>query len=136
MLFCILCFSCFRVCSLRTCVTCWERADLLALVGDVYCIFVTFPCGILGQVLYLIVSFPDLCRLFYFIKKLGKERHCLITKRMMVEWLFLAIPWGGLRFVIMVFPGHTHYISYNKTSGASFLVNIRINPPSKVMFSV
>ena len=22
-------------------VTCWERADLLALVGDVYCIFVT-----------------------------------------------------------------------------------------------
>ena len=30
-------------------VTCWERADLLALVDDVYCIFVTFPCGILGQ---------------------------------------------------------------------------------------
>ena len=27
--------------------TSWERADLLALVGDVYCIFVTFPCGIL-----------------------------------------------------------------------------------------
>ena len=40
-------------------VTCWERADLLALLGDVYCIFVTFPCGILGQVWYLIVSFPD-----------------------------------------------------------------------------
>ena len=39
------------------------RADLLALAGDVYCIFVTFPCGILGQVWYLIVSFPDLCRL-------------------------------------------------------------------------
>ena len=31
-------------------VACWERADLLALVGDVYCILVTFPCGILGQV--------------------------------------------------------------------------------------
>ena len=45
-------------------VTCLERADPLALVGDVYCIFVTFPCGILGQVWYLIVSFPDLCRLF------------------------------------------------------------------------
>ena len=44
-------------------VTCWERADLLALVGDVYCTFVTFPCGILGQVWYLIVSFPDICRL-------------------------------------------------------------------------
>ena len=47
-------------------VTCWVRADLLALVGDVYCIFVTFSCGILGQVWYSIVSFPDLCRLSYF----------------------------------------------------------------------
>ena len=27
------------------------------------CDFVTFPCGILGQVWYLIVSIPDLCRL-------------------------------------------------------------------------
>ena len=43
-------------------VTCCERADPLALVGDVYCIFVTFPCGIMGLVWYLIVSFPDLCR--------------------------------------------------------------------------
>ena len=34
--------------------------------GDVYCIFVTFPCGILGKVWYLIVSFPDLCGLSYF----------------------------------------------------------------------
>ena len=25
------------------------------------CTFVTFPCGILGQVWYLIVSIPDLC---------------------------------------------------------------------------
>ena len=47
-------------------VTYWERADLLALVGDVYCIFVTFPCGIRGQVWYLIVLFLDLCRLSYF----------------------------------------------------------------------
>ena len=49
-------------------VTCWERADLLALVGDVYCIFVTFSCGILGQVWHLIVSFPDLCLFSYFYK--------------------------------------------------------------------
>ena len=47
-------------------VTCWERADLLDLVGDVYCIFVTFPCSVLGQVWYLIVLFPDPCRLSYF----------------------------------------------------------------------
>ena len=49
-------------------VTCWERADLLALVGDVYCTFGAFPCGILGQVWYLIVPFPGLCRLSYFVR--------------------------------------------------------------------
>ena len=50
-------------------VTCWERADLLALVCDV-CLFVTFPCGILGQVtvLYLIVLIPHLCHLSYFFR--------------------------------------------------------------------
>ena len=47
-------------------VTYWERADLLALVGDAHCIFVIFPCGILSQVWYLIVSFHDLCLLSYF----------------------------------------------------------------------
>ena len=30
---------------------------------------------------------------------------CLV----MVEWLFLAVPWSCLRFVIVVFPDHTHY---------------------------
>ena len=29
------------------------------------CAFVTFPCGILGQVWYFIVSIPDLCPLSY-----------------------------------------------------------------------
>ena len=29
---------------------------------------------------------------------------------MMVEWLFLAVPWGFLRFVIVVFPDHTHLL--------------------------
>ena len=47
-------------------VTCWERDALLALVGDVYCILATFPCGILGQVWYLIVSFPNGFRLSSF----------------------------------------------------------------------
>ena len=82
-LLCIICVfvSCVAhaFASVHCClvVACLERADLLALVGDVYCIFVTFPfflalvgdvycifvtfpCGILGQVWYLIVSFPDL----------------------------------------------------------------------------
>ena len=41
-------------------------ADLLALVCDVYCDFVTFPFGILVQVWYLIVLFPDPCSLSFF----------------------------------------------------------------------
>ena len=28
----------------------------------------------------------------------------------MVEWLFLAVPWDCLRFVIVVFPDHTHLL--------------------------
>ena len=64
-------------------VTCWERADLLALVGDVYCTFVTFPCGILGQVLYLIVSFPDLCRLSYF--------YCMRTTKAQISLRICAV---------------------------------------------
>ena len=27
---------------------------------------------------------------------------------MMVEWLFLGVPWGCLLFVFVVFPDHTH----------------------------
>ena len=30
------------------------------------CVFVTFPCGFLGRMWYLIVSIPDLCHLSYF----------------------------------------------------------------------
>ena len=32
---------------------------------------------------------------------------CLV----MVEWLFLVVPWDCMRFVIVVFPDHTHYYS-------------------------
>ena len=64
----------FLFASVQCClvVTCWERADLLALVGDVYCIFVTFKCVFLGQVWYLIVSFPDLFRLSSFSLSKGE----------------------------------------------------------------
>ena len=65
-MFCV--FPAFASVNCCLVVTCWEGADLLALVSDVYCIFVTFPCGILCQVWYLIVSFPDLCHLSYFHK--------------------------------------------------------------------
>ena len=46
---------------------CWERADLLALLYVMFSyVFVTFPFGVMGQVWYLILSFPDLCLPPYF----------------------------------------------------------------------
>ena len=69
-------FFIFRVCHAFVSVhcslvaTCLERANLLALLCVMfYCVFVTFPCGVLGQVWYLIVSIPDLC-LLPFSKRL------------------------------------------------------------------
>ena len=43
------------------------------------CVFVIFPCGILGQVWYLIVSMPDLCPLSYFA-----------LSRLLLQMLFLS----------------------------------------------
>ena len=67
--FCYLCLVFFML-------SCLFIAALWSLAGKgltswllfVMCIcgFVTFPCGILGQVWYFIVSIPDLCRLSYF----------------------------------------------------------------------
>ena len=39
--------GCHAFVSVHCClvVTCWERADLLALVVMFNCVFVTFPCG-------------------------------------------------------------------------------------------
>ena len=36
----------------------------------------------------------------------GLSSCCLVI----VERLFLAVPWGCLRFVIVVFPDHTHLL--------------------------
>ena len=49
------------------------------------CVFITFTCGILGQVWYLIVSFSVLWRLsyldiFYWPDMCPSCRHCLNTK--------------------------------------------------------
>ena len=51
-------------------VTCWERANLLALLCVMFSyVFVTFPCGVLCQVWYLIVSIRDLCTLLTYLDK-------------------------------------------------------------------
>ena len=38
---------------------------------------------------------------------------CLV----MVEWLFLAVPWGCLWFVIVVFSDHTHLLFFMECDG-------------------
>ena len=38
---------------------------------------------------------------------LSLSSRCLL----MVVWLFLAVPWVFLRFVVVVFPDHTHLLS-------------------------
>ena len=43
------------------------------------------------------------------IALLNLSSWCLV----MVERLFLAVPWGCLRFVIVVFPDHTHLLFKN-----------------------
>ena len=43
------------------------------------CIFITFPCGILGQVWYFIVSIPDLCTLTYLFYVLALFVICSVN---------------------------------------------------------
>ena len=54
-------------------------------------------CGTSVSVLWFVVR--------YFMSILVLSSSCLV----MVERLFLAVTWGCLRFVIVVFPDHTHY---------------------------
>ena len=51
----------------------WLTSWLLGVISN--CIYVTFPCGILGQVWYLIASIPDLCHLSYFDSDLSVWPH-------------------------------------------------------------
>ena len=44
---------------------------------------------------------------------------CFVT----VEWLFLAVSWGFLRFVIVVFPDHTHLLFIKKHTFARAFVS-------------
>ena len=49
---------------------------------------------------------------------------CLV----MVEWLFLMVPWGCLRFVIVVFPDHTHYFLCRPFPKDNLFKNINRGP--------
>ena len=64
-MFCV----CHAFASVHCCIviTCWERANLLAIVGDVKSCFCRFPIWYPGSCVVLIVSISDLCRLSTFI---------------------------------------------------------------------
>ena len=57
---------------------------------------------------------------------------CLV----MVEQPFLAVPWGCLRFVIVVFPDHTHLLFFSLVSFPLLKVQqpilLNLNTPTEV----
>ena len=66
---------------------------------------------------FYILLYVTLCPFYHAIILMGKRGlvallnlyfWCLVT----VEWLFLAVPWGCLQFVIVVFSNHTHLLFF------------------------
>ena len=51
---------------------------------------------------------------------LGLSPRCLVI----VEWLFLAVPWSCLQFLIVVFPDHTHLLFLKKLQ--TFIIFVTI----------
>ena len=59
--------------------TCCERAGLLYVMFS--CVIVTFACGVLGQVWYLIVWIPEFCFLLtYIYHELAATKNCLFSE--------------------------------------------------------
>ena len=90
-------------------ITSWEMADLLALLYVMfYCVFVTFPCGVLGQVWCLIVSIPGLCLSFllYFLAFL-----CVVFSRIFVSIYIGAL--GQVWYLIVSIPNLCLLLYFN-----------------------
>ena len=120
---CFVMLSCTSVCWCLV-VTCWERADLLALFCDVLLCRFHFPIGILGQVWCLIVSIPDLCPFSYFTCSseftLVKMPNCLKShvaahmcfvweiRKMIFDYALLS---KGLTYVFGNLIGDSHCLS-------------------------
>ena len=61
---------------------------------------------VLFTLLYVHSSIAILDGKSKLVAKLNLSSWCLV----MIEWLFHAVSWGCLRFVIVVFPDHTHLL--------------------------
>ena len=62
---CVVMLSCILIVALWS--SAGEGMTSVLLFVMFNCVFVTFSCGILGHLWYLIVSIPDLCSLSYFV---------------------------------------------------------------------
>ena len=72
-------------------ISCWERAGILALLYvKLSCVFVTFSCGVLGQVWYLIVLIPDICLITYFGTKFMLSEDLIVIERDIYFKIYLA----------------------------------------------
>ena len=69
--------------------------DFQKLINSVCSSVWRWFCFAFGQYFYIVKGL--------LVALLNLYSWCLV----MVEWLFLAVPWGCLRFVIVVFPDHT-----------------------------
>ena len=71
-IFVIVTLSCLIIAALWS--PAGKKANLLALLCVMfYCVFITYPCGVLGQVWHLIVSISDLCLLTCFVKDVSGQ---------------------------------------------------------------
>ena len=70
-----MCLSCFRIFSYLPLVTCWELADLLALVCDVRFCFCHFPMWYPGSSVVLDCIVSCLCHLYYFEFSFKKDNN-------------------------------------------------------------
>ena len=79
----------------------WESVIVL-------CFVVRYFMSILYSVAIILMGKRELVALLIL------STWCIV----MVDWLFLAVPWGCLRFVIVVFPDYTYLLILLAKNGA------------------
>ena len=90
------------------------RSGVVVLLLLACCLIFWSHCGSLW--LFYVLLCVGLCPFWFcgrllgeggggLVALLGLSSWCLVV----VVWLFLAVPWVCLQFLIMVFPDHTHY---------------------------
>ena len=98
------------------------RSKVVVLLLLIYCLMY-FPLYVGVLCLYLF-CYALLCVYSSFAIILKRKRKLvallLLSYRcIVVLWLFLAAPWVGMQFVIVLFPDHTHllfYVIYQRVS--------------------